>query len=101
MRALFRQKRLAIRTVIRSLLFCLLAGALLSLLWIGDSSLQVLARQEQEVAALQAVVLDLQEGIATINAEMHAFDTDEYVLEKLAREQLGMGKAGETVYVLG
>ncbi len=101
MRALFRTRRRTIRTFVRSGLLAVLVGGLCSLLWYGDSSLPILAVQQQDVAQLQAVVDDLQEGVATINAEMHAFEVDEYVLEKLAREQLGMGKEGETVYVLG
>ncbi len=100
MRALFRRKRLTIRTLVRSSLFATLGAVLAYLLWQGDSGLPVLARQEFEVAELQAVVGDLQEGISAIEQEMVAYESDPYVLEKLAREQLGMGKAGETVYVL-
>ncbi len=101
MRALFRKKRITIRTLVRAILLSGLGWVLCVLLWQSESSLPLLHAQQQEVAQLQAVVDDLQDGIATINAEMKAFVTDEYMLEKLAREQLGMGKAGETVYVLG
>ncbi len=100
MRALFRKRHLTLRSLVRAMLLGTLVWGLCLLLLQGDSSLEVLAAQQQEVAQLQAVVDDLREGIGTIKAEMHAFNTDEYVLEKLAREQLGMGRSGETVYVL-
>ena len=100
MRPLFRRKRLTLRTIIRFCMFTILGGVLVALLWQGDCSLQVLACQEQEVSQLQACVTDLQEGIQGIEQEMVAYESDPYVLEKLAREQLGMGKTGETVYVL-
>src|SRR5713101_433230 len=64
----------------------------------GSTLLQVY-RLEREAAQLAQLQRDLEEQNAQLRAEIKALHTPDYV-EKLAREQLGLVKPGETAFLI-
>lgn len=65
--------------------------------WFDSFSLVRRARWKQEYAELQRKNDSLQTQIATLESELAAPPSDE-TIEKIAREQYGMRREGETVY---
>ena len=79
----------------------LFAGALLLLgLWVGffDShSLMRRARWTMELNAKQADNVRLERELESLQAQLQSVESPE-VIERVAREQYGMRRPGETVY---
>jgi cell division protein FtsB len=52
------------------------------------------------VGALHADITRLQSENARLRAEIESVKKSSYAIERIAREDLGMSKKGETVYML-
>jgi cell division protein FtsB len=88
-----RRKAAGLASVIA--LIALVVGALF-----GDRGLLQLATQRQRARALARQLQDLREENRALGAEIEALKTDPAAIERLAREQLGLAKPGEMVFVL-
>jgi len=66
----------------------------------GDRGILHLMSEREQAARLEARVNALREENARLAASIAALKTDPRAVEKLAREELGLAKKGETVFVL-
>ncbi|HWX25109.1 MAG TPA: septum formation initiator family protein [Vicinamibacteria bacterium] len=66
----------------------------------GDQGVLHLMTQRQQAEALESRVDALREENARLAAEIAALRSDPQAVEKLAREELGLARKGETVFVL-
>jgi len=66
----------------------------------GDRGLLQLAAQKERSRALAQQLQDLREENRTLEAEIGALRTDPRAIERLAREQLGLARPGELVFVI-
>jgi cell division protein FtsB len=88
-----RRKAAALTSVIA--LIALVVGALF-----GDRGILQLAAQKERARALARQLEDLREENRALGAEIEGLKTDPGAIERLAREQLGLAKPGEVVFVL-
>jgi cell division protein FtsB len=88
-----RRKAAALASVIA--VIALVVGALF-----GDRGLLQLAAQRERSQALARQLQDLREENRGLGAEIAALKTDPAAIERLAREQLGLAKPGELVFVI-
>jgi cell division protein FtsB len=88
-----RRKAAALASVIA--LIALVVGALF-----GDRGILQLATQRERARALAGQLEDLREENRVLGAEIEALKSDPGAIERLAREQLGLAKPGEMVFVL-
>ena len=86
----------------RVLIFAVAAAALAVLIGAvtGDRGYLEVHRRRAAYATLQQEVERLNAENTAMMAEIAALKTDPYVLEKLAREQLGYARPGEVIYLL-
>lgn len=66
----------------------------------GDRGLLHLFEQRERTGALQREIIDLRAENGRLAAEIQALRTDPRAVERLAREQLGMARPGETMFVI-
>jgi cell division protein FtsB len=88
-----RRKAAALASVIA--LIALVVGALF-----GDRGILQLAAQRERARALARQLDNLREENRALGAEIEGLKTDPGAIERLAREQLGLAKPGEMVFVL-
>ena len=74
------------------LVMLILAGSLLRTLWLSWQSRQTLTEQEQRVGKLEQQTSVLEDEVRTA--------TDSFTLEKRAREELQLRRAGETIILI-
>lgn len=67
----------------------------------GDRGVLHLMAQREQAANLERSVQALKEENARLEAEIVALRKDPQAVEKLAREELGLAKKGETVFLIG
>ena len=84
----------------RSVLGAVVVGALLLLAGAGVKSYKDLAAARAREAALERSIADSEERIAQLHAKIERLKGDPSTLERLAREELGMVRAGDVVIVL-
>ena len=66
----------------------------------GDRGyLQLMVRRQHE-EALAREIEQLRAENARLAAEIHALRADPRAIERIAREELGLARAGETVFIL-
>ena len=82
-----------------STILTLIAIALLFFTVFGNQGLLHLMRVEQELDSLQQKNRKLESEIVELTNRIYGIRTSEEVLEKNAREQLGLSKPGEIVYI--
>jgi cell division protein FtsB len=82
---------------IASLLFlvALVVGALF-----GDRGILQLAAQRGRAAALRGEIEELHNENARLAGEIQALKSDALAIERIAREELGLARGGETVFVM-
>lgn len=73
--------------------------AVLSLFFSGRPTSE-LQQSRQRVAALRADITRLQGDNARLRAEIDSVRKSTFAIERIAREDLGMSKKGEVVYLL-
>lgn len=66
----------------------------------GDRGLLHLFEQRERTEALQREISELRAENGRLASEIQALRTDPRAVERLAREQLGMARPGETMFVL-
>jgi cell division protein FtsB len=91
--SLFRRKALGIA------LFLILAATGLNAFF-GERGVLALIKAREEHAALDREVAELEAANDAIAAEIRALKSDPLVVERLAREVLGMARPGEIVVTL-
>lgn len=64
----------------------------------GNHGLLVLGELQQELSGLEAEKHRLESEISTLREQIELIEVDDEVLEKLAREELGLSRDGEIVY---
>ncbi len=64
----------------------------------GVVAVQELKTENDEIAVQ---VASLQTEIGAVDAQIIAWNTDDYFTEKIAREQLQMAREGDEIYVIG
>jgi cell division protein DivIC len=96
----YHRARLRERRRIPRWMFVLAAGVIATaLLGVFGSTFLHVYRLEREASRLAQLQRDLEEQNAQLRAEIKALHTPDYV-EKLAREQLGLVKPGETAFLI-
>jgi cell division protein FtsB len=88
-----RRKAAALASVLA--VIALVVGALF-----GDRGLLQLAAQRERSQALARQLQDLREENRALGAQIGALKTDPGAIERLAREQLGLARPGELVFVI-
>ena len=88
-----RRKAATLASIIA--LVALIVGALF-----GDRGLLHLIDQRQRADALAREVEELQAENAQLVTEIAALRTDPRAIERLAREELGLARPGETVFLV-
>ena len=88
-----RRKAAALTSVIA--LIALVVGALF-----GDRGLLQLVAQQHKVQLLARQLEELRHENRSVAAEIEALKTDPRAIERLAREELGLAKPGELVFVI-
>lgn len=78
----------------------LLLGGLQYRLWIGDGSLASASRLQQQIAEQQGENERLLERNRILEAEVMELKRGMETVEERARQELGMLKEGETLYLL-
>jgi cell division protein FtsB len=66
----------------------------------SDRGLPELQHARTRVASLKAEIAQLEAENARLKAEIDSVKKSSYAIERIAREDLGMSKKGETVYML-
>lgn len=88
-----RKKAAVLFSVI--LLVALVVGSLF-----GDRGILQWVRQRDQVESLEGEIRVLEEENRRLAAEILALRTDPRTIERLAREELGLARAGETVVLI-
>ncbi len=97
-----RDSRRATRTTIRVVI---LLSAVLTVVFIfsfvfSKEGINELRRSQKRVSDLNTEVQQLKQENEQLRAEIESLKESSFAYEKIAREELGMAKDGETVYVL-
>ena len=66
----------------------------------GDRGLLHLFEQRERTGALQREIEELRAENRRLGSEIQALRTEPHSVERLAREQLGMARPGETIFIL-
>lgn len=66
----------------------------------GDRGLLQLVSQRERAESLAREIEQLKADNSRLAAEIGALRTDPYAIERLAREELGLVRPGETVFVI-
>ena len=88
-----RKKAATLASII--VLIALVVGSLF-----GDRGILQLLRQRQRAAELAREIDQLREENRLLALEIEALKRDPEAVERLAREQLGLARPGETVFLL-
>ncbi len=93
-----RATQVTLRVVI--LLSCALSIVFLVSFFYSDRGIAELQHARTRVAQLQSDIKRLQAENARLKAEIDSVKKSSYAVERIAREDLGMSKKGEVVYML-
>jgi cell division protein FtsB len=66
----------------------------------GDRGVLQLIERREKVEALSREIEDLRAENARLAADIVALRTDPFAIERVAREELGFARAGETVFLV-
>lgn len=66
----------------------------------GSHGMKSLNALRDEVTVANAQVVSLQEEVTSLEKELNAWQHHPFYKEKIAREQLQMARAGDTIYYL-
>lgn len=82
--------------LLASVVFCVFAVSFV----FSDRGLPELQHARTRVAALRADIARAEAENARLRAEIESVKKSSYAVERIAREDLGMAKQGETVYMM-
>ena len=88
-----RKKAAALGSILA--LIALVVGSLF-----GDRGLLYLFAQQERTVALRREIVELRGQNGRLAEEIKALRTDPEAIERLAREQLGFARPGETVFLI-
>jgi cell division protein FtsB len=77
----------------------ILAGVLLFHLFLGEMGIVAGLRQRHHEARLRREVADLQRRTDALMDDVRALKTDAFRIESIARDQLGLARPGEIVFL--
>ena len=66
----------------------------------GDRGMLQLFAQRRKAELLQRELMELREENLRLGAEIHSLRGDPRAIERIAREELGLARPGETVFIL-
>src|SRR5262245_36990905 len=66
----------------------------------GDRGLLYLFAQQERTQALRREILELREQNGRLAGDIQALKSNPQAIERLAREQLGLARPGETVFLI-
>ena len=89
----------AIRRVAVILVALLILGGIASLFVTGRATSE-LQQSRKRVESLQTEIRQLQQENARLRADIDSVKKSTYAVERIAREDLGMSKRGEVIYLL-
>ncbi|HXA16266.1 MAG TPA: septum formation initiator family protein [Thermoanaerobaculia bacterium] len=89
----------AIRRIAVILVALLILGGIASLFVTGRATSE-LQQSRKRVESLHAEIQQLQQENARLRAEIESVRNSTYAVERIAREDLGMSKRGEVIYLL-
>lgn len=75
----------------------LILGVLVYAIWGADSGIPSWLRMRREVAAAGERIATLEREIAALRNEAQALEDDPFAIERAIREELDLGKPGETL----
>ena len=93
-----RATQVTLRVVV--LLSSVLTVVFLISFFFSDRGLPELQHARQRVDAMQAEIKKLEAENARLRSEIESVKKSTYAVERIAREDLGMSKPGEVVYML-
>ena len=93
-----RRTHVTVKTV--TLLLGVLTVVLFISVFFSDRGMPELQNARQRVAALRGDIRRLEAENARLRAEIDSVKRSTYAVERIAREDLGMSKKGEVVYML-
>lgn len=79
--------------------FVIFIAFIVSLLFFGENNYMRINDYRQRIDDLKAEIKANEDTAAMYNAKVKELHTDRESLEKIAREQYGMKRAGEDVYI--
>jgi cell division protein FtsB len=79
----------------------MVAGSLMLSALFGERGLLEMLRYESEHERLLGEIASLEEDITELELEVEALESDPLALERIAREELGLGLKGEVLVFLG
>ena len=88
-----RKKAAALGSILA--LIALVVGSLF-----GDRGLLYLFAQQERTVALRREIVELRGQNGRLAEEIRALRSDPQAIERLAREQLGLARPGETVFLI-
>jgi cell division protein FtsB len=83
-----------------SSIFVLLLLALVAHVLFGQHGLVAMRRAQKEVVKLQLEIAQLNDDNKKLADEIQALKTDPLMIEKIAREEMGLARPGEQIYKL-
>lgn len=84
-------------SVVIILLLCALLAAITTL--VSDGSYSRMRNLEQSVAAQKEKNSELKQQVGALRQEVHGLQHDDRVLEKAARNELGLARPGENLVI--
>jgi cell division protein FtsB len=94
-----RRAAQAIRRIAVILVALLILGGIASLFVTGRATSE-LQQSRKRVESLHTEIQQLQQENARLRAEIDSVRNSTYAVERIAREDLGMSKRGEVIYLL-
>ncbi len=67
----------------------------------GKNGLQLLTSKNQELALLESQCNALQQDVSLLQSDIHAWQTNDFYKEKIAREQLQMARKDDKLFFIG
>lgn len=67
----------------------------------GQNGIVILQRQCILTTALESNIVTIKNEIKQLEEEIHAWQTDDFYKEKVAREQLQMARPGDEIFYIG
>lgn len=67
----------------------------------GTHGMEELQKKRMIVTGLEKNVVSLKKDIEQLEKEIHAWQTDDFYKEKVAREQLQMARKGDELFYIG
>ena len=94
-----RRATQAIRRIAVTLVAILVLGGIASLFVTGRATSE-LQQSRKRVESLNAEIKQLENENARLHAEIDSVKKSTYAVERIAREDLGMSRKGEVIYLL-